>query len=131
MKKRLAGAGLALALISTAPVPEGAEAAARKGAEQCFFARNMTSFAPVGRERLNIRVGVNDYYQIDLLGTCQDLDWTQRIGLQSRGSDWICSGLDVTLIVPSSTLGPQRCNATSIRKLTPDEVKALPRKEKP
>ena len=128
MKSLLTCAGLALTLTAAATA---AEAAARKGGEQCFFARNMTSFAPVGREKLNIRVGVNDYYQIDLLGTCQDLDWTQRIGLESRGSDWICSGLDVTLIVPSSTLGPQRCTASSIRKLSPDEVKALPRKEKP
>ena len=130
MKWLLASIGLIGALTAGASIPQTAAAAARKGGEQCFFARNMTSFAPVGREKLNIRVGVNDYYQIDLLGTCQDLDWSQRIGLQSRGSDWICSGLDVTIIVPSQ-IGPQRCNASSIHKLTPAEVAAIPKKEKP
>ncbi len=130
MKTIMVGAGLALAAASLV-APDFATAAARKGAGQCFYARNISSFSAAGRETVNLRVGVNDYYQIKLLGTCQDIDWTQRIGLESRGSDWICSGLDVTVIVPSSTLGTQRCAATSITKLTPEEVKALPKKEKP
>ncbi len=127
MKTMIIGAGLALAAAASAS-PDFALAAS-KG--QCFYARNISSFSAAGRETVNLRVGVNDYYQVKLLGTCQDIDWTQRIGLESKGSDWICSGLDVTVIVPSSTLGVQRCAASSIVKLTPEEVKALPKKEKP
>ncbi len=77
-------------------------------------------------------MNVRDYYQAKLIGPCLDLPWANSIGLESRGSDWICSGLDVEVIVPSHTGGgPQRCMATSLRKLTPEEVKALPPKQKP
>jgi len=107
--------------------------AASKGDEgrSCFYSRNISSWSPAGKDTVNIRVGVNDYYRLGLLGACPDIDWTQTIGLESRGSDWICSGLDVTVIVPRTTIGPQRCAATNLHKLTPTEVAALPKKQKP
>lgn len=97
--------------------------------QACFHSRNVNSFAPVGDRKVNLRVGVHDYYQITLLGRCSDLDWTHGIGLEHRGSNWICSGQDVTVIVPGR-LG-DRCPGTDLRKLTPEEVAALPKKERP
>ena len=107
-----------------------APAAPKKPAQACFYARNVSSWSAVDRHTINLRVNVRDYYQLKLLGDCGDIDFSQRIGLQSRGSDWICSGLDVTVIAPSP-IGPQRCAATGLRKLTPEEVAALPPKQKP
>ena len=118
--------------VSAVAAPQATLAAAKKGdAEQCFFSRNISSWSDAGKDTVNLRVGVNDYYQLKLLGSCPDIDWTQSIGLESRGSDWICSGLDVTVIVPRTTIGPQRCDATSLHKLSPAEVAALPKKQKP
>jgi hypothetical protein len=123
--------GLAAVLTLAAVAAPAAAASNKDQGRSCFYARNVSSWAAAGRDRVNLRVSVNDYYQLQLLGTCPDVDWTQAIGLESRGSDWICSGLDVTVIVPRTTIGPQRCQATGLRKLTKAEVDALPKREKP
>ena len=116
----------AFAGASAQPAPS----APKKPAQACFYARNVSSWAATDRHTINMRVNVHDYYQLKLLGDCADIDFSQRIGLESRGSDWICSGLDVTVIAPSP-IGPQRCAATGLRKLSPEEVAALPPKQKP
>ena len=99
-------------------------------ARSCFRGADVTSWSDVDRETINILVGVRDYYQIKLIGPCGDIDFNSRIGLRSRGSDFICSDVDAE-VVANSPLGPLTCPASSIRKLTPDEVKALPSRQKP
>ena len=104
-----------------------------KGAARaCFYSRDVSSWAPVDRSTVNIRVSVNDIYQLKLLGDCPNIDWVEGIGLQHRGSPWVCSGLDAELLVPQTGGGvPLRCPVSSIRKLSKDEVKALPPKQHP
>ena len=105
--------------------------AAKSSGKECFYARNVSSWAPgPDRSIVNLKVNVRDYFQLKLLGSCPDIDWVQGIGLEHRGADWICSGLDATVIV-HSTIGLQRCPAISVRKLTPEEVAALPPRQKP
>lgn len=99
-------------------------------ARQCFSNRFVTSFAPQGNEVVNVRVGVKDYYRLDLFGPCMDVDWNQRIALVSRGGSYICAGSDAE-IISRSPIGPQRCQVRSIHKLTPVEVAALPKNSKP
>jgi hypothetical protein len=65
-----------------------------------------------------------------MLGSCPQIDWAEKIGIRTRGSEWICSGLDADLISPTS-IGPQRCAVRMMRKLTPAEVAALPPKSRP
>ena len=97
---------------------------------QCFLARNVNSFKEAGREAVNIKVGVKDIYRLDLFSPCDELGWTQTLGLESRGSSWICSGMDAVLIVPTP-IGPRRCPVTAVHKLSDDEIKALDRKARP
>jgi len=122
-----------IAAMPAAPVAaDAASQSAKKTANRsCFYARNLDSWTAVDRQTVNLRVGLHDYYQLKLLGDCPDIDWTQTIGMQSKGADWICSGLDVTLIVPQAGIGPRRCPATDLRKLSREEVAALPPKQKP
>ncbi len=96
----------------------------------CFRNADVTGWTDVDKTTINLRVGVRDVYQLKLLGPCGDIDWDLRIALRSRGSDFICSGFDVDVIA-ASTLGPQTCPAGSVRRLTVDEVKALPSRQKP
>jgi hypothetical protein len=88
------------------------------------------SWAPVDKRTVNLRVNLHDYYQLKLVIDCGEIDWRLNITLISRGGDWICSGSDVTVVAPSS-IGPQRCLASDLRKLTPEEVAALPKNQKP
>ena len=97
---------------------------------QCFWTREVNGFASNDNRIVNIRVGVKDVYQFEMFGRCEDVDWNNRIAIVSRGSSYICTGLDAEIIAHSS-LGPQRCAVRTIRKLTAEEIKALPRHARP
>jgi hypothetical protein len=125
--RRLVFAVIALASCAWA----GASAAAERA---CFFSRELSNWRDDDNGLVYLRVGVSDVYELKLLGSCPDLHWAETIGVETRvGSSQICTGLDVNLIVPRgpTTSTPRRCMATSLRKLTPDEVKALPAKLRP
>ena len=107
--------------------------AAGNGTKSCFYSRELQSWSEAGENTVNLRIGVNDFYQLKLLGSCPDLKFAETIGLETHGGNFICSGLDVTLIVPREVTHtvPDRCMGTSLRKLTPAEVAAIPPKQKP
>jgi hypothetical protein len=96
----------------------------------CFRSEDVSGWSDVDQTTINLRVGVSDVYQLKLVAPCGELDFTSRIGLRSRGSNFICSGFDADIIAPT-LIGPMTCPAASVRRLTADEVKALPDKQKP
>jgi len=125
----LAALGLAASGPALAKSPKEPEAAARpKG--QCFWTNQVHSFASNDDRIVNVRVGVRDVYQFEMMGRCTDVDWSNRIALVSRGGSHICTGMDAEIIAPSP-IGPQRCAVSRIHKLTPEEVKALPKHARP
>jgi hypothetical protein len=119
------------ALLCTGPLPVSADPAEAvmqsRPTRDCFSARSVIGFSPAGREAVDVRVGANRHYRLTLGGYCPDVDWSLRIGLQTRGgSSFICAGYDAEILVPDST-GLQRCSVTEVRRLTPDEVQAARR----
>lgn len=96
---------------------------------QCFWNHQVNSFASADNRIVNVRVGVRDVYQMEMFGPCHDVDWSQKIALVSRSGS-ICTGFDAE-IVAESPLGPQRCQVKNIRKLTPAEIAALPKRARP
>jgi hypothetical protein len=75
-------------------------------------------------------VGVRNVYQFEMFVPCQDMDWNQRIALVSRASSSICTGMDAE-VVTHSPIGTLRCPVRSVRKLTPEEIAALPPRARP
>jgi hypothetical protein len=133
LKIALTAAAMSLLTLgaATAGSPEAPKTAkAAKARSQCFWTDQVNNFASSDDRIVNLRVGVKDYYQLEMLGRCQDVDWTQSIAIVSRGSSSICTGLDAEIIAPTP-IGPQRCAVKTVRKLTPEEVKALPRRARP
>jgi len=133
LKIALTAAAMSLLTLgaATAGSPEAPKTAkAAKARGQCFWTDQVNNFASSDDRIVNLRVGVKDYYQLEMLGRCQDVDWTQSIAIVSRGSSSICTGLDAEIIAPTP-IGPQRCAVKTVRKLTPEEVKALPRRARP
>lgn len=117
-------------LVLTLAGAANAADAPKQETRSCFRNRDVNSWSAVDERTVNLKVGVSRYYQLDLLGPCHDIDWNLAIGLESRGSDWICSGLDATLIVPKTGY-TQRCPVRSVRRLSDEEVAALKGKDKP
>lgn len=126
----LLGSSVLGASVLGSSVPAGT-AAADPSSRQCFWSRNISGWNSLNDETLLLRVGVRDYYQLDLLPGCSGLDFAgETIGIKTRGgSDFICTGLDVQVIVPDGL--PNRCDVKSVSKLTTAQVAALPPKSKP
>jgi hypothetical protein len=97
---------------------------------RCFFPSEVNGWRAAGDQTVYVRVGVNRVFQMKLMGPCPDIDWSETIGIEHRGSATICSGLDAT-IVSRSAIGPRRCPVTALRELTPEEIKALPPGSRP
>jgi hypothetical protein len=98
---------------------------------QCFFQRDLNGWKEVGDRQVNLRAGVRDVYQADLNAPCWNLKWAERLGVENRGSSSVCTGDLVVLIVPDHPTGTDRCFARITRKLTPEQVAALPPKQRP
>ncbi|MBD59954.1 MAG: hypothetical protein CL808_07535 [Citromicrobium sp.] len=112
----LAIIGGAAALASCAPVPEpGPETiAGLDTSDQCFFTRTVNGFsdapdAPDGDERIFVDTGPNEKFVLEPVGTCFDIDFARRIAIDERSGSSLCTGETTNIVVPSSTMGPQRC----------------------
>ena len=89
LKIALTAAAMSLLTLgaATAGSPEAPKTAkAAKARSQCFWTDQVNNFASSDDRIVNLRVGVKDYYQLEMLGRCQDVDWTQSIAIVSRGS---------------------------------------------
>jgi hypothetical protein len=134
MSVKIGLAALAAALVGmgSCQLAAAKDTPARKyDAKQCFYSRNVESFAAPDQHNLYIRVGVRDVYHFEMFGPCPDIDWNQRLALVARPGPWICDGMDAEVVTHAVGLGPQRCLVRNMHKLTPDEVAALPKRARP
>lgn len=131
--RRSAPAVLAFAALLGA---HGATATAAPGGSpgnSCFTSVNWDAWsATADGDALYLRVGLHDIYRVDLTpGSHVRKEPDYFLVNRLRGSSWICSPLDLDLTL-SDHQGFQRpLIARSLRKLTPAEVAAIPRKELP
>jgi hypothetical protein len=133
MRKAVILASVAVAAwASLASAESGAPARSSHPPDECFNAHFVSGFSAPDTSTVYVRVGVKDVYRLKLFAPCLDVDWNMRVGLKSTsGSDWICRGFDAVLIVPNRQLVPQRCPVSDVHKLSPAEVAALPKRDRP
>ena len=92
---------------------------------QCFRASDVNSFNGNSDGTVDIQVGANQYFRLTTDGTCPDIDWKTRVGIQSTsGGDFVCNGYDARFVVPDAMMGPERCNITAIAPLTREQYTA-------
>jgi hypothetical protein len=121
----------ALAALAIAMTAAAAAAAPPATHNQCFVRRNINGFSAPNDRTVYIRVGVSDVWRLDLMTDCTGLSFRNAFGLEARPARaWICSPLDATVIVRQTGIS-QRCPVSAMRKLTPDEIAALPRRDRP
>ena len=110
-----------LAAGCTTTEQSGSSSATARG-DQCFSAGLARSFRPAGRDAVDVEVNRRSVYRLSLGAGCLDINWAERVALRSRGGgSFICSADDAELIVPSS-IGPDRCLVTDIRRLSEAEI---------
>lgn len=95
------------------------------GAEECFFASQVSGFADGGPDRALLRIGFRAGYELTLSPGCPPVDYATNIGIVARGGQRICPGRPAELVVPRlSGSGAQRCLVNNIRKLSDAEMAA-------
>ena len=105
----------------------------RSAARTCFASNDWKGWsAPGDGDFLYLRVGLNDIFRVDLTpGTHARKDADRFLVNKVRGSNWICSPLDLDLTLSDHNGFQEPLIARSLRKLTPAEVAAIPRKDLP
>jgi len=124
----------ALAVISTAPLAHAAaDTPAKSKDSNCFATNTWNGWTTTDNgDALILRVGLRDYYKVGLTpGTHARKGPNQFLVNQVRGSNWICSHLDLDLMISDNLGFRQPLIATSLRRLTPEEVAAIPKKDLP
>jgi hypothetical protein len=112
-----------------------AQPAAHASSGQCFLSRDWSTWraAPDSRS-IYLRVGVREVFRLDLAQACSNLQSPDaRLITKIRGSDWICSPLDLDLRVSEGSAAgfAEPCIVKSMARLTPDQVAALPKRLRP
>lgn len=131
MKPILTVAALSLAAAAAGCAPTSTSPAQAGGARECFFVREVQSFASNDDRRVYVRTGANEVFELQTFG-CSNVDWSTSIGIRSTtGGSSICSGLDAELIVPDLPGGRTTCPVTGVRRLSDAEVAALPERDRP
>lgn len=126
------GAALCALAGCTARAPFPVAEAAAQTPRQCFSPSSVNNYAEVGEEALNLRVGVNEIWRLELEGSCPGLQWAHnRIVLAQRyGGGSICNGGAADVLISDRGF-PRRCSVEQVVKLTQAEIDALPDREKP
>lgn len=114
---------LAIAPLAGCTGAAGPVASAQASGRQCFLASQVNGFGNASTDSVDVWVNANRYYRLSLLGTCNDINWSNRIGLRTTGgSSWICEGNDAEIIVPGPIGG--RCLVTDVRPITEEQWNA-------
>lgn len=126
---RLAFATAAIGLTAALSVQPPAATAAPS--RDCFNVDSVSGFQTDNDDGIYVTVGANRTYQLEVLGHCPNVDWTQRVGLRTRGSSFVCTGMDVDLVVPQDGMGPPlRCAVKAVRRLSDAERDALKHRDR-
>jgi hypothetical protein len=100
----------------------------------CFFINQWQGWHATDANTLYLRVNMHDIYRADLSAGSQELTWGGTYHLVSRvdgGSSSVCTPLDLQLAVADSHGFYQPLIVRELTKLTPDEIAALPKKDRP
>jgi hypothetical protein len=119
---------LSAASAGAAPPPPGASDHARS----CFFITQWRGWKAPSPDVLYLGVNLHDVYRVQLSAGSLELQWPGvHLVSKTRGSDTVCNALDLDLTVSDGHGFREPLIATSIIKLTPAEVAAIPPKVRP
>lgn len=121
------------ALILAALIAASGPASAASPHRQCFWPRSVQNLTVMNDRTVFARVQGREVFRLELFTPCRDIDWSRHMDLRSRTGGTICEGrgLGVELVARTSRGRHRRCSVGGIRRLTPDEVAALPARARP
>jgi hypothetical protein len=98
----------------------------------CFFISQWRGWKAPEPDVLYLGVNLHDVYKVQLSDKSPELQWPDaHLITRVRGSDSVCGPLDLDLSISDGHGMKQGLIVTSIVKLTPEEIAAIPPKFKP
>lgn len=91
---------------------------------ECFHPDQADGFSAPTDDKIYVTVSPRRVFELELLGPCPNMDWANRVGIRSTGGGFVCTGMDVELIVPDDPIGPHRCMVRTVRRLSQAEIEA-------
>lgn len=113
-----------------APLP-GVDAAATE--RQCFRTHDIRNHTVGDKSTMYINVGGRDVYRLGMSDSCLAgaISSDPIVMRQPPGSAIVCKPIDLDIAITRSGSFAMPCIVSSITKLTPAQVAALPRKVRP
>jgi hypothetical protein len=129
----------AFAMAAPAPSPAQTPAKAIGTGKVCFQTRDVDGVSvssPIGPKKLDgvyLRMNNHDVYQLSLSTICSQLQNSVRLEIQTlNATGTICQATDARVVARDPTSGLRsECWGSELHKLTPDEVAAIPTRERP
>jgi hypothetical protein len=119
---------LILAVAAAALLPGAVAPARAASADQCFLTRDWQGWRAADEKTLYARVGVSQVYRIEFRNGCSGLRSPGAHLVTSSVNGRVCSPIDLDVKVSTSpNIGATACIVTGVTRLSPDEVKALPK----
>lgn len=113
----------------------GPSASSVRAERQCFNISQVNNFRQGRISEVYLRVGRSDVYRLDAAGGCNDLDFANRLAILPDGAGLsgsrLCTGDWARLAVPGSSTPASVCRVRISKRLTAEEVEALPAANKP
>jgi len=134
MRTKVIGLAATVAALALAPLAHAATGPApAKTGGSCFASNTWEGWKTTNNgDALLLRINNRDIYRVDLTpGTHAYRGADQFLVNRVRGSNFICSALDLDLTLADHNGFRQPLIATSMRKLSPAEIAAIPRKDLP
>lgn len=133
---RTALIGLAIAAglgATAASAAQGdAPAKATKPPRQCFYLSDWRGWSAPDKNTLYLKVRNREVYRVDLSWGSNQLTWPgNHLVSIVRGTDSVCSPMDLDLRVSDGTGFAMPIRAKTITKLTPEQIEAIPKKDRP
>ena len=100
---------------------------ARESGGSCFYAPSIDGYSAVDNHTLLIRVG-RDIYRAGLMNDCPGLAFRHTLILKTAtGSGSVCGAIDLDIGFTDHRMS-EKCPVHDLRRLTPAEVSAIPKK---
>jgi hypothetical protein len=115
----------------SAPGVDTAATAASTSTDTCFKRRDVHNHTVGGPKTLYLDVYGSGVYRVEMSNSClaSATSYDPLIFNNQTGSQSVCKPMDLDITV--SAAGPSKCIVSSISKLSPAEVAALPKKMRP
>lgn len=127
----IGGAVAALAVPALAqPGPNGP--VAPKVQNQCFWVRDIYNYSVNGDEdTVYLRVRNHEIWKLSLASRCVGLSFKQALPIRTfAGVGSVCHAQDIDLKVRENGMEVP-CFVSDLRKLTPEEAAAIPKRDRP